>query len=631
MLEDFATRYVIQGPYQLLPYNLGLMAVGAIAAAIFPNPKACIARVPYFLGYAFGLFLVCLVHLAGIWTPQAIEAGQAWALMLTSWLAWLAFGFGLWRLAAARSRDAFGHARGAILAFIPFGNLWLQFRRSQGNAPQPMWLSRGLVGVLVGFAFLGLAQATMYEMGSQRMRAFIADLNVPRDVFIQYMVNNIGLEETLAFIAEGVDPPVRMDAVTTLISVSSEGRTIRSTYRLASIMKLFSIPEEDFKKGLCTLPFNVPLLRAGATLRFIYRDADDRELVRLALRAEDCGLSPAVGVLSTLPAMSFSPSQPPAQGTAEATVPAPSEAKAPDLTQGAVRETLATRLIVQDNWLIRLVGLGFAVLGAAVSALLFVSNARMARPVYVLGNGIILVLAVLAEAALIPAPGVAEAGAISTRFLIWAFIEFSCGFALWRLAAARSRDALGHSLTGVLAFIPLANLWLMLAPSREEPGTIVRLKLAGALRGGLCVLAGLGFVALAYMLAQETDRRIRVAITEDEALPASYQMRYRVNNDGLERTLEYLSHLTVSSEKIDERLVLQKVEAAGTVLTRTVSIAAIERASPMMLTRTARQNVCADEGYGTLLKAGATIREVYRGRLGIDLGSVALTAGDCAG
>lgn len=628
MLGDFATSYVIQGPYQFFWTNFALMALGAIAAAIFPNPNASVARAPYFFGFALGLFLVSLVHLAWIWTPQAIEAGQAWALILTSWLAWLAFGFGLGRLAAARSRDAFGHARGAILAFIPFGNFWLQFRRSRGDVPRTMWLTRGFAGVLAGFVLLCVGQAVMNETASQKMRAFILDLNVPRDVFAQFMINNIGLEETLAFIADGLNPPLQVDMAKTLVSATVEGKTLTNTYRVTDIMKLFGITRDDRVKGFCSTPFNAPLLRAGATLLHIYNDADGQEVMRVGLKADDCGLSPTESLWPKRSALSFSQPETPAQGAA---VQTPPQGKAADLAPAEARETLAVRLIVQDNWLIRLVGLGFAVLGAAVSALLFVSISRMARPAYVLGNGIILVLAVLAEAVLIPVPGVIETGAIDTRLLIWAAVEFACGFALWRLAAARSRDALGHAMAGPLAFVPVVNLWLMLAPSQEEPGTVVRLSSAGALRGGLFVLAGLGLVALAWLLAQEADRRIRVAITEDDMLPVRYQMRYRVNNDGLERTLAYFAHLTVASEKIDERLVLQKVEVTGAVLTRTVSIAAIERASPMMLTRTARKNVCADEGYGTLLKAGATIREAYRGRLGIDLGSVVLTAGDCEG
>lgn len=628
MLEDFATNYVIQGPTQLVGTYIALMGIGAIASVVFPNPSASIGRAPYFFGSALGLFLVSLAHLPGIWTPQAIEAGLAWALILPSWLAWLAFGFGLGRLAAARSRDAFGHARGAILAFIPFGNLWLQFRRSRGSAPQTMWLTRGFVGVLAGFVLFGLTHAALYQMGYQKTRAFIGDLTVPRDVFTQFMINNIGLEDTLAFIAEGLDPPVRVDMATTLVGVVAEGKTITSTYRLAGIMKLFGITPADLSKGLCASPFNTPLLRAGATIRHIYNDGDGQEVVRVALTAEDCGLSPTVSPWSKLPALSFSQPETPVQGP---TVRTPAQGKPADLAPGPARESLTARLIVEDKWLIRLVGLGFAGLGGAVSALLFVSTARMGRPAYVLGNGVILVLAVLAEAALIPVAGVIETGGLDARGLIWAFVQFSCGFALWRLAAARSRDVLGQATAGALAFIPLANLWLMLAPSREEPGTVVRPRPAGLLRGGLCVLAGLGLGALAYMLALEADRRIRVAITEDEALPVSEQMRYRVNNDGMERTLGYLSHLTVSSETIREGVVLQKVEAAGAVLTRTISLPRTEQMSPLVLTRTARTNICSDERYVALLEAGATIREAYRGHLGVDLGSVAVTAGDCKG
>ncbi len=64
------------------------------------------------------------------------------------------------------------------------------------------------------------------------------------------------------------------------------------------------------------------------------------------------------------------------------------------------------------------------------------------------------------------------------------------GFFFGRVAMARSRDAYGHSGMAVLAFVPLANLWLLFTPSKNKISAN-RVPTIPLLSGGLGVVSGL--------------------------------------------------------------------------------------------------------------------------------------------
>ena len=294
MLEEFATNYVIEAPERTVGYMLGLMLVGGLASAFYPKSSdSTLTRAPYVFYFGLAYFLVSLVDLPSAKTPQAIETGTAWILVLTSALGDFAFGFFMGRLAAARSRDAYGHAGAAVLAFIPFANLWLYFVRSKGEsaARKPIWVMRGFVGVLAGFIFLALGNAAMNEAARQKTRAFVESTSVTPDILARFLVNNTGLEDTLAFYANSISLPMELDMATTMTSVEAHGDTLEMTYRVAGLWgQIFGVSKDDVVKTFCQTPINPPLLRAGAIFKHIYNDPDGRELAKVTVTRQDCGL-----------------------------------------------------------------------------------------------------------------------------------------------------------------------------------------------------------------------------------------------------------------------------------------------------------------------------------------------------
>lgn len=295
ILEEFATNYVIQGPLAMAGYMICLMPIGGLASAFYRKSDSTLARAPYLFCFGSAYLLLSLAQLPWGKTPQAINAGLAWVLMLTSILGNLAFGFVMGRLAAARSRDAYGHSKAAVLAFIPLLNIWLYFVRSRGGtaAPKSMWLMRGFVGVLVGFLFLGLGNYVVKEAMTQRVRSFIHGDGVAPELLARFLINKAGLEQTLAFYANSVPLPMKVDMVTTLTGLKVHGATMETTYRVGSLWgTMFGVPKDDVTNNLCKSPLYPPLLRAGATLKVIYNDPDGHELANWALTAQDCGLQP---------------------------------------------------------------------------------------------------------------------------------------------------------------------------------------------------------------------------------------------------------------------------------------------------------------------------------------------------
>ena len=133
MLEDIAIQYVNQTEESLRLLSYGITIIGAIAAGIFHKNKTELLRAPYF-AYSGLLFLVSAAsQLVWFGSVQAIIDGFLWVFMLVDVVVGLAVGYAFGIIAMARSRDAFGHARMAFLAFIPIANLWLLLKLSKNE------------------------------------------------------------------------------------------------------------------------------------------------------------------------------------------------------------------------------------------------------------------------------------------------------------------------------------------------------------------------------------------------------------------------------------------------------------------------------------------------------------------
>ena len=136
MLEDAAIQYVNQSEDNLRLIGYGIVIAGAVLAAIVHKSNAERRRAPYFAYSGLLLFIAAAAQLVWFGSIPAMKGGFLWVFMLVDIVVDLAVGYAFGVIAMARSRDAYGHARMAALAFIPIANFWLLLTPSK-NEYQP--------------------------------------------------------------------------------------------------------------------------------------------------------------------------------------------------------------------------------------------------------------------------------------------------------------------------------------------------------------------------------------------------------------------------------------------------------------------------------------------------------------
>ena len=148
--------------------------------------------------------------------------------------------------------------------------------------------------------------------------------------------------------------------------------------------------------------------------------------------------------------------------------------------------------------------------------------------------------------------------------IIWALIAYL----LVVICKARSNDAYGHSRYAALGFIPLANLWLLLTPSKDDFAPKMTALTSGvtAVVIGLVVsVAGRGF-GLALVNAMDTYATTIVAQKQGKEIASKY-FQYYSQRDGLNAGLEYYKTLDVIGQKIDEITYLNDITIEDDTIT----------------------------------------------------------------
>jgi hypothetical protein len=269
--------------------------LGVIAAAFLQNNSNHLSCGPYI---ALGGLLVLTTGVSQlIWLDfiSAIKGGYVWVLMLVDFVAGFVFGYALGVIAMARSRDAFGHARLAVLAIIPIANLWLMAAPSkspESNHSVPTFgMLSGAKGVLVGFFAFAAYVALMGFIREETSRAMAAAESDPAIVQagMASALRAEGLESTLMQIADE-SPSLRIDEITMLRGVEAAGTTLRYLYEV-------SIDADALPNGMraelieqnCTNQGLRPLVEAGAAIEHVFLRLDGSEIGTVAITRNICG------------------------------------------------------------------------------------------------------------------------------------------------------------------------------------------------------------------------------------------------------------------------------------------------------------------------------------------------------
>lgn len=195
------------------------------------------------------------------------------------------------------------------------------------------------------------------------------------------------------------------------------------------------------------------------------------------------------------------------------------------------------------------------------------------------------------------------------------------GFFLARIASDRSRDAYGHGRMAALAFIPLANFWLLLTPSKTElsahrsPAIALMSGGPGVLSGFVLLISGMGLSGYAQI---EGTRRV------DEAAAAGV-----FNVAMLDRILATMAAEVQTPQTVDETTTLLRMETAGRELRYVYEVdPPADFLPPIMRMGLLNQN-CIYAGPKGVIDAGAVIKHVYLRKDGTEIGVVEVTKVAC--
>ena len=294
MLEDLAYSFISLPERVQNAAATGLFVLGAVLAGATVRSAEKMGRATYFVAHAGIYFAARAFRVHWLLTADAYVGGFLWALFLLEGVVYLGVGYFYAKIAMARSRDAFGHGRMAMLAFVPLANFWLMFappKQPPASEPSAEGAAPPGKGAMAKEAFAAFAVAAVLTgLGNMAARFYerqieygVADAAYMYDSDADYLaaqIRRFGLETMLAELASDSGAPEVIDEVTTIMRIEADGVDLR---RFFVVRLTPDVVDAAFRRQtidwVCGFDYFAPLLDAGARFHEIF---DDPQGVRLA-------------------------------------------------------------------------------------------------------------------------------------------------------------------------------------------------------------------------------------------------------------------------------------------------------------------------------------------------------------
>ncbi len=270
----------------------------------------------------------------------------------------------------------------------------------------------------------------------------------------------------------------------------------------------------------------------------------------------------------------------------------------------------------------RSIGYGLVVLGGIIGGLTNRSLVEIRRAPYFALSGLIF-LGVSA----VTFTGMAFVVQALVGSFLWVVVglemlaSVAAGFFVARIAVARSRDAYGHGRMAALAFIPIANFWLLLTLSKNE-ASANRAPTIPLLTGGLGVLSG--FVLLGAGIGLSTYAQVDGMRRVEAAAAAGV-----FNEAMLDRTLATMAAEVQGPQVVDETTTLLRVEAQGSELRYIYEVDPPADVLPVDMRSGLLQQNCDYHGLTAVIDAGAVVKHIYLRKDGSEIGVIEVTRQAC--
>lgn len=290
-------------------------------------------------------------------------------------------------------------------------------------------------------------------------------------------------------------------------------------------------------------------------------------------------------------------------------------------------EDLAIRYVSADQSQLKLLSYALIVVGGAIGGIFHRSELEMQRGTYFAFTGCLFLAAALSQLIWIGSVESLIKGTLWVLMSIDLATSLVLGYLLAVIAMARSRDATENARSAFAAFIPLANLWLMLKPSKSLSGSPNRYQ--SFLSGGTAVLVGIVALAASTLVTKYAEREIAARIASAESNPeyAEKSLLLLIAKQGLEQTIVQIAAEVKTPEEINKIIRLDRVYGDGGTLRyeyikTTTTVGSDNERSNLI------SNICRSDLRG-LISAGATVEFRYLYADGSELEKVSVAADQC--
>lgn len=292
-MDQFFVSFLLLEGFAITGFALFLVVVGGVVASQIFKVKVAMRRVAYLWFVALAGLALSLSQFVWVLTPAAADAGLLSALVVGGLGSFALFGAGIYYGSAARSIHIQGNTRHAWLGFVPFANLWLMFAAAEdklANPPSQSRFSRSVSDpILVVGALLVLGVSQLIDRALEEAPLYSSS---DSQALSELVAKSQTLEESFATEARLSSEalPVEIDSITTLVSVTSEGRTLRIIYDVSDEIPALN---EEFKASLASMQcapemFGFDIMRGG-TVEMIYRGPGGRVIDTIVITAAECG------------------------------------------------------------------------------------------------------------------------------------------------------------------------------------------------------------------------------------------------------------------------------------------------------------------------------------------------------
>lgn len=292
-MEQFLVSALLLDEIEITAINFGLILLGGLIGAAVFSPKFTLRRVSYVWWFVGATLALSVSQFVWVFAAVAANAGLLSPLILLGFGTFFIYGIVIYYGAAARSEHITGDRTMTWMAFVPIANLWLFFKPSgalaREQAPKRSKAATYILDpilVLAALVILGLVQVL------DRVMEDLPVLNEDDSAaLLQQIIASQTPEESFAQVAQLAQSelPQRIDEITVLREVRSEGLTLRYIYGIEEQITGFNSNfETQLVASICAPEVFASEIARGGRVIYEYFGPEGQFVNAFEITQDDC-------------------------------------------------------------------------------------------------------------------------------------------------------------------------------------------------------------------------------------------------------------------------------------------------------------------------------------------------------